>query len=95
MKIIQYGAKLPISLHERINKMKKDTGIITKRLLSDALKEYKFNKKDLEKKFDMSLVKKLNVDIEIEKYKTLNIIKLDNWVSLWFLVLCAIDKYIK
>ena len=94
-KIKQYGITMPIEMHERLNKMKKDTWIITKRLLENAVNEYVFHKNDKDKDFDSKLFKKSNVDIDIEKYKQLNNIKLDNWVSIWFLILCAVDKYIK
>jgi len=47
-------------------------------LLENAVNEYVFHKNDKDKDFDSKLFKKSNVDIDIEKYKQLNNIKLDN-----------------
>lgn len=94
-KIKQYGISMPIDLYDKLNAKKKATWITSKRILKDAVNSYEFNINHKYKEFDTTLIKKNLVDIDMEKYKELNLLKIEHGLSVWFLILCAVDEFIK
>jgi len=91
----QYWLQIPINLHDKLMNIKKEDWINLSMNISKAIRNYKFNKNHLKKKFDMNWSKRAVVKIDFDKYKEIYAKKLEYWINIWDILLYAIDEFIK